>query len=296
MMNLKDTQLLRLATYLSVCAALLMICIKLYAWTVTGSVTILASLIDSMMDSLVSIVNLLAMRYALMPADDEHRFGHGKAEPIAGLGQAAFIAGSALFLILHSIERLRFPKPLEQVDTGIAVMVITIVITSLLLAFQHYVVRRTASTLIRADSLHYASDLLANIAIIIALLLAQFDLPWLDPVFALGIAIYILYTTHRIGRDALQQLLDRELPEAVQQQIINLALQHTDVRGVHDLRTRKAGHTLFIQLHLELDGQLLLTHAHKIAEDVERAINAEFPNAQIILHEDPAELTQAHRQ
>jgi len=279
--------LLRLATRASVITAVVLILAKLAAWLVTGSVSILASLVDSVMDSLASLINLFAVRYSLQPADAEHRFGHGKAEPLAALAQAAFISGSAIFLILHAIDRLRYPHPMEAVGVGVLVMGFSILVTLGLLAIQRYVIRKTGSTAIRADALHYASDLLTNASIILALYFASRGWNWADPVFAVVVAIYLFISAVRIGYTALQQLMDRELPDKIQHRILAAASKVPGVIGVHDLRTRQSGQTRFVQLHLELDAGLPLGEAHAIADTVDGRIKAILPDAEIIIHQDP---------
>ena len=280
-------RLLRLATYASVATATLLIAGKLGAALLTGSVSVLASLVDSMMDVAASVINLLAVHYSLQPPDRDHRFGHGKAEPLAGLAQAAFIAGSAVFLILHAVDRLLHPQPLQDALIGLGVLLFAIVATGLLLAFQHHVIRRTQSTAIRADALHYATDLLTNTASIVALGLAMLGWPAMDPVFAIGIALYILYSAGRIAHDSIQLLLDRELPPEVHARIKEIVGAHPSVRGVHDVRTRCSGQTYFIQLHLMLDDHLPLVEAHRVSDEVEAAIKGAFPNADVLIHEDP---------
>lgn len=280
-------RLLRLATNASVATASVLILIKLAAWMVTGSVSVMASLTDSLLDAVASLINLIAVRYALQPADTEHRFGHGKAEYIAGLAQSTFIAGSALFLILVAVDRLSHPRPLEQVGVGIAVMVFSVIATLVLLMVQHFVIKRTDSVAIRADSLHYRTDLLTNLSIILALVLATWGWPGFDALFALGIAGYILYSAWQIGYDAVQLLLDHELPEDVQEEIRRIALGQQNVRCMHDLRTRKSGNTLFIQAHIEMDGDIPLTQAHAIGNRVEAAIKTAYPNAEVLIHHDP---------
>ena len=281
-------RLLRLATYASVGTALLLIAGKLVAALLTGSVSVLASLIDSMMDVAASIINLLAVHYSLQPPDREHRFGHGKAEPLAGLVQAAFIAGSALFLILHAVDRLLHPQPLTDALVGVGVLLFSILATALLLLFQHHVIRRTQSTAIRADALHYATDLLTNGATIVALGLAMLGWPLVDPLFAIGIAVYILYSAGHIGYESIQLLMDRELPPEVHARIREIVRSHDLVRGVHDVRTRRSGQTYFIQLHLMLDDQMPLVEAHRVADEVEAALMAVYPNADILIHQDPS--------
>ncbi|MFM1892720.1 MAG: ferrous iron transporter [Pseudomonadota bacterium] len=280
-------RLLHLATTASVVTAALLILAKLVAWLMTGAVSVLASLVDSLMDAMASLVNLFAVRYSLQPADAEHRYGHGKAEALAGLGQAAFIAGSALFLVLESIDRLLHPKPLTALAVGIAVILFAMLATVLLVAIQRHVIRRTGSTAIKADSLHYLTDLITNASILVALILGAMGWPGLDPWFALGIAAYILYSAWHIGREAVQLLMDRELPPEVRQRIVELAYAPPQVRGVHDLRTRQSGHTYFIQLHLELDDHLPLREAHAIADGVEESVRRAFPGAEVLIHQDP---------
>ncbi len=285
--SMEAARLLRLATYASVTTATVLIAGKLAAALLTGSVSVLASLVDSMMDVAASLINLLAVHYSLQPPDREHRFGHGKAEPLAGLVQAAFIAGSAVFLILHAVDRLLHPQPLNDALVGVGVLLFSIVATGVLLAFQHHVVRRTQSTAIRADALHYATDLVTNTATIVAIGLAMLGWPTMDPIFAIGIALYILYSAGHIGHDSIQLLLDHELPPEVHVRIKEIVGANPRVRGVHDVRTRRSGQTYFIQLHLMLDDQLPLVEAHRVADEVEAAITRVFPNADVLIHEDP---------
>lgn len=280
-------RLLRIATYSSVATASLLIIAKLAAWLMTGSVSVLASLVDSLMDAGASLVNLFAVRYSLMPADDEHRFGHGKAEALAGLAQATFIAGSAVFLVLHAVDRLMHPQPLAQIGVGLAVMLLAIAATVVLLIVQHHVIQRTQSTAIRADALHYATDLATNSATVAALFLAQLGWPELDPIFALAIAAFILYSAWHIARDATQLLMDRELPQGERERIAALAGGTPGVRGVHGLRTRQSGQTKVILLHLEMNDELSLAEAHRITTVTEERLRREFPGADITIHEDP---------
>lgn len=281
--------LLKLASVASVLTACFLIVAKLAAWSVTGSVSLLASLVDSVMDSIASLINFFAIRYSLQPADEQHRFGHGKAEPLAGLAQAAFIAGSAIFLVFHAFDRLRFTHTLEQVGIGLGVMVLAIVMTLVLLAIQRYVIQKTGSTAIRADSLHYLTDLLTNISVLLALYLSTLGLTWADPVFAIGVAVYIFYSAFNIGHVAFQQLMDRELPDDILEKIQSTALSHPEVMGTHETRTRQAGHTRFVQLHLELDENLPLKQAHAIADEVEAEILSFLPGAEVIIHQDPTD-------
>ncbi|MDD3449114.1 MAG: cation diffusion facilitator family transporter [Gammaproteobacteria bacterium] len=286
----RQARLLRRATLASVVTASVLIAAKLVAWLLTGSVSLLASLVDSLMDVAASIINLMAVRYALEPPDAQHRFGHGKSEALAGLAQATFIAGSAVFLVFHAVDRLLHPVPLADLPVGIGVMVFAIAATAVLVAIQRHAIRHTGSTAIRADSLHYLTDLLANAGIIIALMLSMLGWQGVDPLIAILIAAYIFWSAWGIGREATHVLMDRELPEAVRERVTALALGHPEVRGVHDLRTRQSGLVKIIQLHLELDAWLPLREAHAMAKQVEREILAAYPEADVTIHQDPREV------
>jgi ferrous-iron efflux pump FieF len=265
---------------------------KGYAWWATDSVAILASLVDSLMDAGASLLNLFAVRYALAPADASHRWGHGKAEAIAGLGQGVFIVGSGLFLVSEAVNRLLNPAPVAAFSVGIGVMVLTIALTAALVAVQSYVIRRTRSAAIRADSLHYRADLLTNAAVLAALTLAHFGWPGVDPLFALAVAGYTLKAAWDIIRDAVSELLDQELPDTRRQEIIEIASAHPRVRGVHDLRTRSAGRVDFIELHLELDDHMPLMVAHEVSDAVEEALIEVIPQADVMIHLDPVSLSE----
>ena len=291
-LSARQARLMRLATYASATVALILIVAKLLAWIWSDSVTLLATLIDSCLDAAASLITLFAVHHALQPADKEHRFGHGKAEALAGLGQSMFIAGSSMFLLLESVSRFLHPHPLKVIDVGIAVMLLSIALTLALIMFQRHVVRQTGSTAIAADSVHYKTDLLVNIGVILALLLTAYGWSGFDPVFAIGIALYILHSAWEIARDAIDQLMDKELSDADRANIKQLALSHPEVKGIHDLRTRKAGLTNFIQFHLELDGHLSLMQAHAIADEVEAIIKKQWADAEVIIHEDPHGLNE----
>lgn len=283
----ETARLLRLATYASTSVALLLIAVKLAAWGASGSVSLLATLIDSVLDALASIINLVAVRHALTPADREHRFGHGKAEALAGLSQSLFIAGSAGFLLFEAVDHIINPVAVKSVELGIMVMIISIVATVLLLGFQQYVIRKTNSTAIRADALHYKTDLMVNSSVIVALLLASVGWPGFDGLFAAVIGIYILYSAREIIITSYDHLMDRELPDEDREKIKALVLEHPSARGLHDLRSRHSGTMTFIQLHLELDDHLSLMAAHKISDEVEERILSVFPGSEIIIHIDP---------
>ncbi|CAG8999948.1 MAG: Ferrous-iron efflux pump FieF [Candidatus Celerinatantimonas neptuna] len=286
-MSYQYNKLVRRATLLATSIALLLLVIKSVAYVLTGAVSILASQVDSLMDIGISLVNLFAVRYALRPPDEEHRFGHGKVEPIAGLAQAAFICGTAIILLYTGLASVWEPRPIEQSSIGLVVMLFSTLATAILVAYQLYVVRRTSNSVIKADSLHYSIDILMNLAVVAALLLERWGWHWADGIFTVGIALYIFKGAWQIGFDAFQHLLDRELDEPVKQQIMSITLETPGIRGAHDLRTRQAGQVKFIQLHIELDDELPLIEAHNLGDEVERRLLSHWPTADILLHLDP---------
>lgn len=284
---INDRRLLLLTALASVATAVLLISIKLLAWQLSGSVAMLGSLIDSLMDSAASLVNLLAIRYALTPADEEHRFGHGKAEALAGLGQALLITLSAVFLFSESLQRLSQPQPVEAANIAVLVMLVSTALTIALLLLQRHTVRRTGSTAIQADSLHYFADVAMNVGILLAIWLASTGWYRVDGGAGMLVAFYVLYAAWGVGRQSIQVLLDREMPLAVRHTISAIVGGHPQVLGFHQLRTRQSGPTCFIQLHLDMSGDMTLRQAHELADQVEQAIRERFPNADVLIHPDP---------
>ena len=283
-------KLMRAAAIASVSVATILIVTKFAAWIMTDSVSLLSTLLDSILDAAASLINLLAVHHALQPADREHRFGHGKAEPLAGLGQAAFIMGSSIFLIFEAINRFVHPQQVQHGSIGIGVMIISLIATIFLVIYQRHVVKETGSLAIQADSIHYFSDIALNISVILALLISTFT-GWsmADPVAALLIAIYIIYSAWKIVKQSLDQLMDRELSNEDREKIKSIASGHRGVESLHELRTRASGKDIFIQTHLEMDGKMNLNEAHRIADEVEAELQAAFPNADILIHQDPVE-------
>ena len=280
-------RLLRLATGAALATALTLALTKALAWWLSGSVSLLAGLTDSLLDGAASLLNLIAVHYSLRPADDDHRYGHGKAEALAGLGQALFIGVSAVLVAIHGVQRLLDPQPLGDTGAGIAVMLLSIVLTAVLLLFQRHVVRTTGSTAIHADSLHYRSDLLLNASILVALLLAGAGLLWLDAAFGIGIAGIILWSALGIVREAAAVLMDEELAPEHTERMHALACGVPDVLGAHDLRSRRSGTLWFVQMHVELPAELTLEEAHARCEAVSEAIRAEYPQSDVLVHADP---------
>ena len=283
-----------LAAIASVGVAATLICAKLAIWIVTGSVAVLGTLIDSGLDAIASIVTFLSVRQAAQPPDHAHRYGHGKAEAIGALIQAGFVLGSAFFLANEAVRRLVSPQPVTQGGVAVAVLLLAILLTMALIGFQRLVVRRTGSIAILADSLHYRSDLFTNLAVIAAMILVEATgWPVVDPLVGLGIVGLLLYSAVGVARRALDMLMDRELSAETRARIRRLALGHPKAHDVHDLRTRQAGSDVFIELHLELDGDLDLEQAHAITDEVEARIRAAFPEADILVHQEPAGLEDA---
>lgn len=284
-------RLRRRATIASLFVAGVLIVAKLAAWLLTGSITILASLLDSSVDLAASLVTFVAVRQALRPPDMAHRFGHAKAEPLGALAQSAFVAGSALFLIFESVDRLLNPRPVGQEAVGIAVMVLAIVLTIALVIYQRSVVARTGSIAIMADRMHYITDLVLNISVIATLVVvARTGILWVDPVVAMVLSLWLLRCAALIVKPSFDLLMDRELPAEDRQRIIEIVRSNPNVVDLHDLRTRDAGSRQFIELHLEVAGAMTVAAAHDICDIVEQSLSEAFPTADIMLHQEPAGL------
>jgi len=266
-----------------------LVVLKAGAYIASGSVAMMASLADSALDLFASSINLLAISQSLTPADREHRFGHGKAEPLAGLAQAAFIAGSATFLVVESIGRIVSPRPVEHAGVALAVMAVSIAAVAGLVLLQRTAVLRTGSIAIQADRLHYLGDLVTNVGVVVGIALAvRFGILVADPLVGLGVAAVLTASAWQVVRRSYDQLMDHELPENDRERIKAIVLLHADVRSLHDLRTRAAGISKFIQLHIELDPAITLTRAHEVSDAVEAEILLAYPDAEIIIHQDPA--------
>lgn len=282
---------MRRAAIASVAVSLFLVGVKTFAYFISHSVAMLASLMDSALDLFTSSLNLIAIRSALTPADAEHRFGHGKAEALAGLAQGAFISASALFVAIQAVNRIIAPEPIDRSIEALIVMGIAIVCTAGLVLYQRKVIARTGSLAVEADHSHYLSDLITNMGVVLALLLSSF-LGWTlaDPLIALAVAGVMLFAAFGVGRESFNQLMDRELPQEERARICRIAQSHPAVKNVHDLKTRTAGLSTFIQLHLGLDPAMSLTEAHAVSDAVERALLAAYPGAEVIIHQDPAGL------
>ena len=294
-----DDRLVRLTALLAICVAVIMVAMKGFAWFITGSVALLGAFLDAIMDLSLSVMNFFVIRHAQTPADREHRFGHGKAEALAALAQASFLSLLAAYLIYESALALSDPEPIDESLVGIGIILVSIFLTLGLVFVQKRVAKATQSVAIEADSAHYEADLYMNLAIIVTLVLSgQSGLPHIDPLLGLVVAGLMANSARQVFISAGNQLMDRELDETQRAEIKHIILSHPLVRGLHDLRTRRAGTNIFIRCHIELDGDISLNQAHRISDAVEAQVMAAFPTAEVMIHQDPEgheELTPLER-
>ncbi len=276
------------AALASVSVALFLLIIKVYAAAETGSVAMLGSLADTGLDLVASLVTLFAVRYALQPADNEHRFGHGKAEALSALFQVMLIAMSALAIGWRAIVRLRDGAVTTEAEYGIGVSLIAIVVTLALLAYQRMVIKKTGSVAIGADHVHYQTDLLLNVAVIIAILLDTVaDVKGADAIFGIIIAAWLLWGAWQAASTAIDHLMDREWPEDKRARFLAVAQSHPELKGIHDLRTRSSGSDEFCQFHAWVDPNMTVLEAHRVMDEVEAKLMAEFPGVEVLIHPDP---------
>ena len=278
----------RIAAITSTITALVLVVIKFYAWLATDSSAMLASTTDSILDLFASLMNVVILRFALAPADDEHKFGHGKAESLAGLVQAAFVSGSAILLIFNGIDRLLSPRPVLQSEVAISVTIIAIVLTLALVVFQRYVIKRTGSLVISADALHYQSDLFLNLGVLAAIILSQGIWQEADGAFTVAVGLYLMWGAGKIIWMSVYQLMDHELSDDELTKIKAIILSHDSALGLHELRTRQSGAQRFIQFHLELSDNLSLLEAHAIGDAIETEICQLLSPCEVFIHHDPS--------
>lgn len=289
----KEAFLKKAASIVSIITACILTLIKIYAAFVTGSLSVLSSMIDSLSDIFASLVTYIAVRYSGKPFNKNHRYGYGKAEAVSALFQAAFIAGSAIFILYDGFYRFFYPVQIEQTVFGVVVMLVCWFITLALIIFQKYIIKLVRSQAIQADSGHYTVDLLSNGSVILSLLVVKhLHWFWFDIATAIAIAVYLLYNAWNITKDALEEITDKEINEETRQKIIEIVTGTPGVLGCHDLRSRVSGSLYFVELHLELDGNLTLFEAHQISDMAEAQITSIIPNAQIIIHQDPHGLNE----
>ena len=280
--------LTRRAALASVAMALFLVGLKVYAAVQTGSVAMLGSLADTGLDLLASLVTLFAVRVAAIPADRDHRFGHGKAEALAALAQVVIISVSAIGIGWRAADRLIHGAQTAEAEYGIAVSLVAIALTLALVSYQRSVVRRTGSVAIRTDAVHYQSDLLLNLSVIAALVLDQYlGLAGADPLFGFAIALWLIWGAWRASSHALDQLMDREWPEEKRLRFLAIASSRPEARGIHDLRTRSSGTRDFAQFHIWIDPQMTVADAHEVVEAIELDLEREFPGCEVLIHLDP---------
>ena len=289
MLKLKDNTLIKSASYASVVIAGIILIIKIYGWVATESQSLLASLIDSFLDISSSLINLIAVTVALMPPDDNHRFGHDKFQDLAIFSQSIFFFASCLFMLFSSGRALYLGDAPENPEVGANAMYICIFLTFVLVCYQSYVVKQTGSKIIAADKLHYFSDFLTNVVVVVSLYLSS-SMWYIDAIAGIGIAIYIMHASYVLFRDAIRNLSDEEFSPEERKKIISIVREFSEAKGLHELKTRSAGSKPFIQFHLELDGSLSLNKAHEISDRIADRLMKEYPRAEIIIHQDPAGL------
>jgi ferrous-iron efflux pump FieF len=276
------------AALASVSVALFLLVIKIYAAAETGSVAMLGSLADTGLDLIASLVTLFAVRYAMQPADNEHRFGHGKAEALSALFQVTLIAMSALVIGWRAIERLHNNEGTSQPEYGIGVSLIAIAVTLVLLVYQKWVINRTGSVAIGADHMHYQTDLLLNVAVIAAIVLDNIlSIKGADALFGIVIAAWLLWGAWRAASTAIDHLMDREWPLEKRQRFLEVAQSHPELKGIHDMRTRSSGSDDFVQFHAWVNPKMTVEDAHRVMDEVEAKLMLEFPGVEVLIHPDP---------
>jgi len=277
---------------LSIYAAAFLIALKTGTGLLTASISVWASLLDSVMDIFSSTLNYLAVRISSRPADEDHLYGHGKVESLAGLFQAVVIGCSGSFLIWEAIHRLRQPHPTGAEFIGIGSMVIAIVVSVALVVRLRRIAKQTDSPALSSDALHYATDIYINLGVLVALLVTVLTgWLWADPAVSIAIAIYILWSAARVGYESINVLMDRRLPEDVDERVAVVVSQYRDqgVLGFHDLRTRRSGSHKFVDLHLEVQRDKTFEEAHDLTVKVLRAIETELSRTRVQIHTDPAD-------
>ena len=284
----KHGQLTTRAALASVSVACLLMALKGYAAWATGSMAMLGSLADTVLDLLASVVTLLGVRVAALPADHDHRFGHGKAEALVALFQGIVIAGSSVGILVAAGGRLSRVQGAGNAGFGIGASALAITVTLCLLAYQRKVIRLTGSLAIRIDYIHYQSDVLLNLGVIVALGLEMFlDLGGADPVFGIAIALWLFWGAWHSGREAVDQLMDKEWPEEERRRFVEVASRHPELRHLHDLRIRSAGARNFAQFHMWVDPDMTVAHAHDVVHELEKMLEDEFPHTEVLIHLDP---------
>lgn len=281
-------RLMRIASYCSILTALSLIIIKVISFFMTNSLALLSSLMDSGLDIGASVVSFIAVQQALLPPDKEHRFGHGKAEALGGIVQGFIIACSGVFLLIETVSHILHPVPLERLDVGVIVMLISIIATIVLVSFQKYVIAQTNSIAIDADSAHYTGDVMMNVGVIVSMMFSYLlGLTWVDAAFAVCVSVYLFYTVYRIFVKSSAVLMDAELSSDTRKAITKIVLNHAHIGSISDLRTRNSGLNSFVQFAVKIDSDLDLMQAHKICDELEQEVKQALPECEVFIHPEP---------
>jgi len=289
---MNKNSLVKFSSAVSLFISLAIVLIKFYGWLVTDSLSLFSTLLDSFLDIFSSLLNFLAIRYSMIPPDDDHRFGHRSAEDLAIFTQSTFFALSGFFVLVTAIKRFFFPVVIEEAQVGMNLMYISITLTLILVSIQHYVIKKTNSNFIKADFLHYFTDLLTNIASLSALYLAGKQFIHADSIFSFFIAFYILYSSSKLLRGAFHNLMDRELEDEQRKAVINILKNDDKIISFHDLKTRRSGGKSFVQVHLVMDGNLTISQGHDIVQAIEEKIREVIEDVDIIVHQDPHDASE----
>lgn len=280
--------LIKITAFTAIAITTILVTIKSIAYLFTGSLALLASLIDSLLDLIVSSINSFACFYALKPKDDDHRFGHTAIEDIVGLAQSVFIAGSGMFIMIHALKSLIEKEIPNHDNIGISAMIISLFLTIFLVALQRYTLRKTKSLVIKADSMHYESDIFLNVAILGSFLIIKYTgFGYFDSIIAICVSIYMFVVSLKLGKTTFDNLMGKELPESIKKVIIDVINSSPKIKGYHDLKTRVSGRMKFMQFHIELEKTISLQEAHDITEEIEKKIMSQIENSEVFIHQDP---------
>lgn len=289
----QKNKLMLLASGASIATTTALLILKTGAFFLTGSIAILSSLFDSVQDFMTSFVNMVAVHQAIQPADNTHRFGHGKAQGIGSLLQAFIIAVSAVLLLIESITHLLHRQSIEHIGLGVTVILISVILTFLLVTFQNFVIRKTDALSIKADKAHYGGDILMNLGVLISLLISKYlGWQWIDGAFGILVALYLFHAIWKIMQEACAMLMDKELPENIRKNVSSLVLKVPLVKNISALRTREGGNKQFVQFNVQFDGKVSLKTVHDQLDLIEQILHENYPNMEVIIHAEPYEIKQ----
>jgi len=285
---MKKNKLLKLTSGYTIFTNIVLIIIKTIAWFFTGALVILSSLVDSLLDLMTSSVNFFAIKYSLKPIDDEHRFGHGAIEDIACLLQSGFIGISTVFILFQSVKNLILKEKLTKDPLGIIVMLISLGLKLILIFVQRYTIKKTNSSIIKAETLNYIADIAMNLSITTSLIVIQYtNFYFIDSIMAMFVAVYIFRSAFKIGLKAFNNIMCKELSGNIKEKIIKIITDSPDIKGYHDLKTRASGSRYFVQVHLEIDKNLPLKRSHEIVKQIDNGIQNLLGDCEVIIHQDP---------